>query len=121
MRKDDQTGSSTLAVLRDNFRHGDTSEEVTFDQIWIKRTDYVKSWGQEIQAKQTAAEKIIMQERLGSFIDSGKKGWHCCITVCQGKCGRWEGLKGSKNPSHVASYWLCKGTGILFCVQWGPI
>lgn len=39
----------------------------------MKRIDHVKTWYQKIHSKGLASVKIIMNERPGSFIDSGGK------------------------------------------------
>lgn len=112
-------GLATLDTVTGNFRQDNVSEEETFDHIWVKRTDYVKTWYQKIHPRETMAVKIIMRERPGSFISSGKKGsCYYRTTVCQRRCSRWWGLKRSQNTSHVALCSWCKGIGILLHTQW---
>lgn len=50
----------------------DISEEVIFDQIWIKRTDHVKTRDQKIHVKGT--ESIKDHNAKKSYAFSAKKG-----------------------------------------------
>lgn len=64
--------SVTLDLLTDSFRQGDNSEEGTFVQIWIIKTEHLKTWDQKIYVIGTASIKL-MQGRVQNFINSAKK------------------------------------------------